>query len=362
MSLQTVRELTSGDTTTTDVAGTSRTAYNLEPTNWLKEISDAAQKAHFFKQFAYQTKVAKGNKDVIIPFRTSYLKSVRTGLTTGDWADSASEGADVTFTKLNNLDGLQITPTPKNAGVTISNWAIQTNAIDLLKAAKDDLIYHAGDMVDQDVAYAVATATASTSTARGAQTIYGGDAKAESELAALDKITTEIVADAKTKLVTSTCKYWTPASPAVEAISSAEKNPWKNVKEDPFVLFIAPEQENVFLKDDQFINAATYGDNEIVMEGEIGRYLGIKIISTDNVVKFTSGGTALDGGSAPGATGHRCIMCKPKAAYAYADAISPNISVDDYKRQLSKDIILELAYGIGVVHPDAIVFIDVTDA
>jgi len=362
MSLRTTKELASADTISTDVRGSSRTAYALEPTNWLKDINDAAQKTHYFKQFAYTTKVARGNKDVIIPYRSSYLKSVRSALTTGDWESSASEGADIAFTKLDNLDGVQITPTPKNAGVSISNWALNVNAIDLIKAAKDELTYHAGDMLDQDLAYQINQATAATSTARGAQTIYGGDAKAESELAAADKLTIDIVADAKTKLQSSTCRYWTPASPAAEAVSSAEKNPWKSAPGDPFVLFIAPEQENVLIKDDQFTNASTYGSDKIIHSGEIGEYLGIKVIVTDNVQKIVSGGTALDGGSAPGAAGHRCIMCKPKAAYGYADAISPRIIVEDYPRQLSKDIILEMAYGTAVIHDDAIVFIDVTDA
>jgi len=362
MSLRTTRELASADTISTDVRGTLRTAYALEPTNWLKEINDAAQKVHYFKQFAYQTKVAKGNKDVIIPYRTSYMNSVRSGLTSGDWEVSAAEGADVAFTKLSNLDGVQIVPTPKNAGVTISNWALNVNAIDLIRAAKEELTYHAGDMVDQDIAYQINQATASTSTARGAQTIYGGDAQAESELAAADKITTNLVADAKTKLQSSTCRYWTPASPGAEAVSSQAKNPWKSNPGDPFVLFIAPEQENVFIKDDQFTNAATYGSDKIIHSGEIGEYLGIKIIVTDNVQKIVSGGTALDGGSAPGAAGHRCVLCKPKAAYGYADAIAPRIIVEDYPRQLSKDIILEMAYGTAVIHDDAIVFIDVTDA
>jgi N4-gp56 family major capsid protein len=361
MSLRSTRELADGDTITTDVRGSSRTAYALEPTNWLKDINDAAQKVHYFKQFAYTTKVPKGNADVIVPYRSSYLNTVRTGLTTGDWANTFSEGGDITFTKLNNLDGVQIIPTDKSQGISVSNWALQTNAIDLIRAAKEELTYHAGDAVDLDIAYAVANATAATSTARGSQTVYGGDAQAESELAAGDTITPGIVADAKTKLASSTCKYWTPSSPAAEAVSSQKKNPWKNVPNDPFVLFIAPEQENSLMKDSQFINASEYGNNEVVMNGEIGKYLGIKVVVTDNVQSFTAGGTALDGGSAPGATGHRCIMCKPKAAYAYADAITPRIIVEDYPRQLSKDIILEMAYGVSVIHNDAIVFIDVAD-
>lgn len=361
MSLKSTRELSSGDTTTTEVRGSSRTAYALEPTNWLKDINDAAQKVHYFKQFAYLTKVPKGNKDVVVPYRSSFLKTVRTGLTTGDWADSASEGEDVTFTKLNNLDGVQISPSAKNAGVSISNWALQTNAIDLIRNAKTELIYHAGDKLDQDIAFAVANATAATSSARGAQTVYGGDAQAESELANGDKLTPDKIADAKTRLMSSTCKYWTPENPAAEAVSSQTKSPWTNTPGDPFVLFIAPEQENALIKDSQFTNASEYGGNEIVMNGEIGKYLGIKVVVTDNVLSFTSGGTALDGGSAAGANGHRCILCKPKAAYAFAEAIAPRIIVSDYDRQLSKDVILEMAYGISVIHDDAIVFIDVAD-
>ncbi|MDD4083555.1 MAG: N4-gp56 family major capsid protein [Sphaerochaetaceae bacterium] len=361
MSLKTIKELTSGDTTTTDVRGSSRTAYALEPTNWLRDIVDAAQKVHYFKQFSYMTKVPKGNKDVIVPYRSSYLNTVRTGLTTGDWASNASEGTDITFTKLNNLDGVQISPTAHNAGVSISNWALQSNAIDLIRAAKAELTYHAGDKLDQDLAYTISTATAATSTARGAQTVYGGDARAESELASGDTLTPNKVADAKTKLMSSTCKYWTPSSPAAEAISSQKKNPWSNVPNDPFVLFIAPEQENALLKDSQFVNASEYGSNEVVMNGEIGKYLGIKVVVTDNVQSFEASGTALDGGDAPSVNGHRCILCKPKAAYAYAEAISPRILVEDYPRQLSKDVILEMAYGVSVLHDDAIVFIDVAD-
>lgn len=361
MVMETIQELSSGDTVTTDTRGSSRTAYALEPTMWLKEINDAAQKKLYFKQFIYETTVPKGNKDAIIPYANMYLQTNRSGLTTGtDWSIDASEGTDVVFTKLNNLDGKQITPLPKNAGVSISNYAIQINAIDLIKRAKEELIYHVGDRCDQDVAYAFATATAATNSARGAQTVYGGDARAESELAAGDIFTTDLIADAKTKLQSSTCKFWVPTSPAAEAVSSVKKNPWANEPSDPFVLFISSQQENALLKDSQFTNAAEYGNNEIVMNGEIGKYLGIKVVVTENTPAFAASETGFDGSTAAVA-GHRCILAKPKKAVAIAWGIKPQIYVEDYKSQLEKRVILEMAYAAGVVHSDAIVFIDVAD-
>lgn len=363
MTLETIQELAAGDTISTDVRGASRTAYNLEPTTWLKEINDAAQKQHFFKQFVYETVVGKGNKDVIVPKRNMYLSTKRTGVTAGqDWQVDAGESDAVVFTKIDNLAGVQIVPTPKNAGVAVSNWALQVNAIDLIKAAKDELTYHIGERVDKDIAYTFANATAASNSVRGAQTVYGGDARAESELAAGDIFKVEHIADAKTKLQSATMKYWTPSSPAAEAVSAVEKNAWPNEPSDPFVLFISAQQENALLKDSQFTNAAEYGNNEVVMNGEIGKYLGIKVVVTENTPAFTAGGTAYDGGGVAGASGHRCIMAKPKRAVAIAFGIKPNITVEDYRSQLEKRVILEMAYGTAVIHPDAIVFIDVTDA
>jgi N4-gp56 family major capsid protein len=353
MTMETIQELAAGDTVTTDVRGSSRTAYALEPTQWLKEINDAAQKKHYFKQFVYETTIAKGNKDVIIPKRTYYKGN------TG-WEASAGEGVAVNFTKLDNLNGVRVEATPKNGGVSVSNFALQINAVDLIKAAKDELTYRVGDEVDIAVANAFATATAATSTVAGAQTIYGGDARAESELSAGDIFDVDMVADAKTKLQTVVCKYWTPLSPASEGVSSAKKNPWTNESGDPFVLFISAQQENVLLKDSQFTNAAEYGSDKVIMNGEIGSYLGIKIVVTENTPAFTAGALGPDGSTA-GANGHRCILAKPKRAVALAWGIKPNITVDDYRSELEKRVILEMAYGTAVIHNDAIVFIDVAD-
>jgi len=57
----------------------------------------------------------------------------------------------------------------------------------------------------------------------------------------------------------------------------------------PDVAFIHPTQENIFIKDGQFVNAAEYGSADVVKKGELGTYLGVKIVSTTNVLASTAG-------------------------------------------------------------------------
>lgn len=352
--MKTIFELAAGDTTTTEARGTQRTTYALEPTIWLREILDAAKKRHFFAQFAFQGVVQPGNKDIIVPYRTAYMQPA-------DWEASVGEGVAVTYTTMSNLDGVTIAPADTNYGIAISNRALRINALDLVRAAKDELVFRAGDAVDIAVALKIGDATAATSTVRGAQTVYGGDARAESELATGDTLTTDMIADAKTKLQSTTCKYWNPASPAAEGTSSAKKNPWASDAGEPFVFGIAPEQENVLLKDSQFINAAEYGGREVIMNGEIGRYLGVKIFVAPNTEAFTTSSSA-DGGGNAGAVGHRCLMFKARRAIALAWGQKPALRVFDYPSELERRLILEMAYATTTVHNDAVVFVDVADA
>jgi len=360
MTMKTIRELTSEDTTTTAVRGSSRTAYNLEPTKWVEEINEAAQLSHYFAQGISETVVPQGHKDAIFPYRSKFLKSVRTGGSGGDWQAVVSEGVAVNYTKLDNMDGVHITPASKNGGVAISYDAIRTNRLDLVKFAKDELTYHKGEKLDKDVAYAYATATAATSTASGAQTIYGGDAQAESALDAGDVLTTAHIAEGIRKLKSKVCKYWTPSSPAAEQTSSAEKNPWTNTKLTPFVIYISSAQEEELLNDSQFVNASEYGSNDVLLNGEIGKYLGVKVVVTENTPSFTTS-TQFDGGSNAGVAGHRCILTIPNKAMGLAWGLKPKIHIFDYPSQLEKRLIIEMSYAAGVIHSDAIVFIDVAD-
>ena len=122
------------------------------------------------------------------------------------------------------------------------------------------------------------------------------------------------------------------------------------------------DQQNTLEKDSQFVNAAEYGSNEIVLNGEIGKYLGVKIIDTENTPKYAIGDAAPDGGSVWAVAGTRCIMAKANAAAALVWGIKPRLHIFDYPRELEQDFVLEMSYASSTIHNDALVFADVADA
>lgn len=346
-----IKEL--AETGSTSTRGSSFTAYALSPIQWLKEILDAAKKRHYFAQFAYTTTAPEGVKDIVIPKRKIYLGAAGTSFS-GELTT-----ADISWTTLDTLDGVTITPEPKLAGVAITNYAIRTNAVDLLKAAKEELIYAVGDAVDIAVANALANATPATSSARGAQTIYGGNKTSDANLAAGDVLTVYHIAEARTMLMSTTCYYWSGGS---RGVSAQKKNPWEPTDDEPFVLFIAPEQYEQLLKDPQFTNAATFGSRDVVANGEVAQYLGVRIIVTTNVPGKSAGEPGWDGSGNLAVNAHRCMMIKAKKAVALGWGLEPTLKVFDYPNRGQTRIALETAYQAKVVFDDAIVWIDVADS
>jgi len=335
--------------------GTQLAGYTLQPVKWLKEIIGAAKVSHFHAQFAKQGMVDINQTSMVFPYQKEYKPS-------GDFEDTVAENTTITWTTLDTVDGVEAAPADQNAGIKISERALRTNALDLVREAREQLTYYAGDKVDLAVRDALVASTNQAATAtRGAYTVYGGDARADSELAAGDVITPDMVVDAKVNLTSSVLKYWVPGTPAAEAISSVTANTWKATSNEPFVLIIAPEQSRAFLKDSQFMNASEYGGNEILMEGEIGKYVGCKVIETSNTKSFTAAGTAADGGGVAGATGHRCVLFKALKAMGLAWGSKPRLRVFDYTSDLSKRMVMDLAYAAVAIQKDAICNIDVAD-
>jgi N4-gp56 family major capsid protein len=339
-----------GDSTSTATAGTSFTAYMNQPTLWLKDIVDAAKKRHFFAQFVNQVTAEPGSRDVIVNKRTNYLRT---------WEASAGEGAAVAYTTMDTLNGVQISPVDYNYGVAVPNRSLRVNKVDMIRAAKEELIYHAGDLVDIAVATAFKGATESTDAVAGAQLIYGGAKAEDKDLVLGDVITTDLISDAIEKLKSDVNWVWNhSAGTEAPGATVATKNPWPN--ENDYTLFIGPAQENVFRKDSQFVNAAEYGDRTVLKTGEIGDYLGLKVIVTNNIPTAATGAAALDaGGSTVATTINRCILTKPRKAVTLAWGQKPRLAVIDFERELEKDIILEQAYAAGVIHSDAVCHIDV---
>ena len=366
MEMQTIKEL--ARTFDTDVRGSAVTAYGTEPAVWLSQILDAAKQRFYFLNFCYITELTKGQMEVVIPLRKRYLGSAGVTYATSTPAD----GSAVTATVLDNLEGVTIAPAMQASRVTISNYAIQVNAVDLIRAAQEELVYSIGDKVDIYIATTIGNALGSSSSVYGATTLFGGSATkgatGATGLAAGDVITTDLVADARKALMSRYKEYRTANTGAAGGGTGAVAgtvlgNPWVSSPDGPFVLFVGPAQELAFLKDSQFVNAAEYGSNKVIMNGEIGEYLGIKVITTNNVEQVVAGNAVPDatgGNAAVNMT--RCVMMKAQKAAAFCWGKQPSLKFWDNVPQVSQDIVMESAYAASVLYPDAIVFIDVADA
>ena len=368
--MKTIQEL--AETETASVRGASiGTIYGLQPVQFLKEIVDGAKKNLFFGQSVKVIYAPKGAHDVVIPKRTAYLgRSGTTFNTAGSDIGGADAGvgpyantlADITWTTLSSLSNVVATPLPCILGITLQNYDLNTNALNLVSEAKEELTYALSDRIDNAIAAALGDAAYSTSTTAGCQTLFGGDATSAATLAAGDVITTDLVAKASKRLKDVYFYYRASNTYGAEtkASTSYVKNPWQSMPEDPFTLFIGPSQEEAFRKDSQFTNAAEYGGNTVIMTGEIGKYLDSRIIVTTNVEMTAAAGAAPDATTAAVAC-TRCILCKPKKACALVWGKEPELKVFDWEVRDEVRIGLYSAYAVRVVQDDAIVFIDVAD-
>ena len=336
--MRTIQEL--ADTTTSNNT-------SLLAKRWLDKIVDAGRKKMFFLDVFSQYDVPAGTKDIVIPYKKGYFSTLGTSVT-----DTTTEGNAVSFTTMDNLTGLTLTPSPHAYGIAISNDAVRKTAVNLVQSAREELSDYWADVVDQAIAGAINGAPVATSSAKGASILYGGDAYSTSTLASGDILVPSLLVKAKTRLQGTKMYYWNGSS---EALSSEAKSPWASEPGSPFVAFLGPEQEYVMLTDSQFTNAAEYGDNEVVLNGEIGRYQGIKIVTSVNTTSATNWG----GGSL---AGHNCYMVKAGVAGAIAWGQRPRLRIFEYPSELETRIILEQSFAADTLHNDSICHIKVADA
>lgn len=352
-----------GTSINTTTYGDALTVRSLQPVLFLRSVIDGAKSQHHFLPFCSEITLPQGTYQISVPKRTKYLGR-DVGTTGMQIGTSEPTNADLTVTQIDNMNAEGISPTPKYAGVAISNFNLRVNALNLMEYAKEELSYAIGDHIDRYICTTIGDATdASSGTTFGAQTLYGGDATGDNILATGDVITTDMVAKAARYLKQKVCYWWSSDTET----QSADKNPWMPTAQEPFVLFIGPAQEETFRKDSQFVNAAEYGSDKVIHNGEIGEYLGIKIVVTNNLESVATTGASPDDAqlgetSNPTAAMTRCIMMKAKKAFTFVWGQRPQLKVFDYPQRDQTWITLVSAYAGAVIHDDAIVFLDVTDA
>ena len=77
----------------------------------------------------------------------------------------------------------------------------------------------------------------------------------------------------------------------------------------PYVVVVHTEQEGDLLDSERFIDASKYGDGSIVRTGELGKWLGMPIVASQNVYSAADG---KDEGSGP-TTVYRALMMAPRS-------------------------------------------------
>jgi len=312
------------DKTTFELANETTTSTtnmsNLLGKYWLKDVVKFARDRAFLLQSAKEVEVPKGNKDLAVPVEAS-IKS---------FTDNTSEATNITWTEIDNLNTVTVTPGTHRFGVIISDELIQQNQIDLITYAKEAMTNSYVTAVEG------AIATAYDGMSSPAKILYGGTATGTSSLSSGDIITTDLIA---------------------EGISNLKQQRWYNEPNAPFMLYIAPEQEGALLKDSQFTNAAEYGGREVVLNGEIGKYLGVKVLTSPNVKAYTNWG----GGSL---AGHTCVMVKAKkgVVFGYQSGLRMQIKYERFLQDNTHRIYLNSMYKVEALNEKAVVLIKVADA
>ena len=309
---QTVKEL--ANETTTGASGIS----TVQGSEWLKVILATAKQKMYFEQFAYVATVTKGNKDLAVPVATTNVSFTCT----------ATESTARTLTEITSLNTVTFTPAVCKLGAAVSKDVVQTSQVDVVRYAREQMAYDAALKIDTSFATALEAASGP------AATLYGGDASTTGTLEAGDVMTTDLVATAQRYL---------------------KANGWVSEPGKPFVLFVSAVAEEAFLKDSQFVNAAEYGSNEVVATGEIGRYLGVRVVVTEQCPSHTDWG-------AGSLTGHNCFLVKAQVAYGIAYREKPTLDFEYEKDEAQYKIYLDMAYQCQTLQEGAIVIINVSDA
>mgnify|MGYP001571991861 CR=1 FL=1 len=234
-----------------------------------------------------------------------------------DVETNKTEASDATFYALDDYGSLDLTPAPYYSAVQVTEDTVEEVNIDVLADATTYIAEALAQYEDVQIL--------STGQSNAGNSVFGGDATSNATLDTGDILTTDLFAN---------------------AIREIRKDRYQ-----PDVCFLAPDQENVFLKDSQFVNAAQYGSNKVVANGELGEYLGVKIIVTNNVATVSPNtGTA-----------HACVMWDSKKSLVLALKHDIRIKSDYYVPSGNYRIVGRLKFAVGVLFSDAICKIAVTD-
>lgn len=243
-----------------------------------------------------------------------------------DITQTKTEGAERTFTEMTNLGFVDAAITFYQGAIVISKEIASTSHVNLVDYAKYAIV----QATEKDIEGTIVTETETASN----NAVYGGDATTVGTLETGDIMTANVFADARSLL---RADNFVPA-----------------------VCYLATQQEGQLTKDSQFVNVAEYGGREVVLNGEIGKFLGTKLVTTTNVNAKTVGGHSW------GADGHMCFMYGKNPQGKWPITLvwkeKPVYSMEFLKRWNNHYIYVDAAWDVELVQDNGVVLINVTDA
>ncbi len=309
-------ETAATDTATTTSGTDLGTDFRL--TQFTEELVKVGQDFRFLQNTVEHNTQLVGTRDYGV--RLFYEVSVL------DIDQTKTEAAERTFTEMTNLGFVDAAITFKQGAIVISKEIASTSHTNLVDYAKYAIVQATEKDIEGDIV--TETETASNNA------IYGGDAVSVASLETGDILTANVISDTETAL---------------------EEDNFK-----PAVFYIHPKQRGQLTKDSQFVNVAEYGGREVVLNGEIGKFLQFKIITTTNVNAKTIGSNSW------GADGHLCFAYGKNPQEKWPITLvwkeKPVYSMEFLKRWNNHYIYVDAAWDVELVQDSGVVLVAVTDA
>lgn len=110
-------------------------------------------------------------------------------------------------------------------------------------------------------------------------------------------------------------------------------------------LVIHPNCENSLIKDSSFVDASQYGGREVVLNGEIGRYIGLRVVSSAVVTSASENSVTV----------YKNLLLGPRG-YVTAQKVSPKIRwAEDSVLDRAVTFEAHEAYGVSVLNSESII-------
>jgi N4-gp56 family major capsid protein len=237
-------QATSGPTTRSTNTNAGDDLSDFTAIEFLERVIRDAEERRVFERVAsiYDDLVDVGDSTLEIPRTTGHLDLEDTQVT---------EGEDRGYQQLENLDTIETTITSDSfvsGGIEISKQAMMTTNIDLVEEARNAVTQQIAEDVDLAIRDEIVDATPASNIV---------------DQTTSEQLTPEAIAD---------------------AMENVERNNYV-----PRFLIVSPAHINDLRKDSQFTNASEYGDDEVVVDGEIGQYLGVSVMKTQAAVRDQAG-------------------------------------------------------------------------